>query len=181
MAHGMVPHSWCRECQKAVSLAQYYAKREAYNQRSSDWQIANKEKARAAAKKWKDANQEHLRAYGKAKYDKNAERARAMSAAWKKANTHRVATNNRNRRALRAAAVGQHTQQDIDRLRDLQSDRCAYCRKALRGKFHVDHILPLSMGGTNDPKNLQLTCGSCNTSKGSRHPLEHARLTGRLV
>lgn len=33
---------------------------------------------------------------------------------------------------------------------------------------HIDHMVPLRAGGTNDPTNFQLTCGSCNTSKGAR-------------
>lgn len=33
---------------------------------------------------------------------------------------------------------------------------------------HIDHMVPLKASGTNDPTNFQLTCESCNTSKGAR-------------
>lgn len=33
---------------------------------------------------------------------------------------------------------------------------------------HIDHMVPLSASGTNDPTNFQLTCESCNTSKGAQ-------------
>lgn len=33
---------------------------------------------------------------------------------------------------------------------------------------HLDHMVPLAAGGSNDPTNFQLTCGTCNTSKGPR-------------
>lgn len=34
--------------------------------------------------------------------------------------------------------------------------------------LHVDHILPLSRGGTNDLDNLQMLCSRCNLSKGTK-------------
>jgi 5-methylcytosine-specific restriction endonuclease McrA len=105
---------------------------------------------------------------------------RARSAAWKKANPDQANTQNRNRRALRAAAKGTHDESDIQALFKLQNGRCAYCGKRIK-TYHVDHILPLSKGGTNEPRNLQLTCGKCNLTKGARHPLDHARLIGRLL
>ena len=32
---------------------------------------------------------------------------------------------------------------------------------------HIDHIIPRSRGGQNDPSNLRLLCYSCNSSKGA--------------
>jgi hypothetical protein len=38
----------------------------------------------------------------------------------------------------------------------------------LDGVLHLDHLLPLFVGGTNDPTNFQLLCRECNLSKGGR-------------
>jgi hypothetical protein len=39
---------------------------------------------------------------------------------------------------------------------------------------HIDHMVPLMASGTNAPTNFQLTCESCNTSKGARvHATSH--------
>lgn len=49
--------------------------------------------------------------------------------------------------------------------------RCEYCRmhQALQGAtFHVEHILPNSRGGTDEPDNLALACPSCNLHKSDR-------------
>ena len=35
-------------------------------------------------------------------------------------------------------------------------------------KLHVDHRVPLAMGGTNDPSNLRTLCQDCNLGKGAR-------------
>ncbi len=80
------------------------------------------------------------------------------------------------RRELRKALIkkngGTHTKKDIDEIRARQGDACIYCGSKLGGKGHVDHILPLSLGGSNMKENLQLTCGLCNVIKGSSHPDE---------
>ncbi len=38
----------------------------------------------------------------------------------------------------------------------------------LEGVIHLDHLLPLFSGGTNDATNFQLLCRECNLSKGGR-------------
>jgi 5-methylcytosine-specific restriction endonuclease McrA len=41
---------------------------------------------------------------------------------------------------------------------------CRICRKA-GGELEVDHILPVSRGGSNKPENLQTLCKPCNRGK----------------
>jgi hypothetical protein len=44
---------------------------------------------------------------------------------------------------------------------------CRYCGGA-EGGICVDHVVPLSCGGTNDPDNLVVACIPCNSSKSDR-------------
>lgn len=52
--------------------------------------------------------------------------------------------------------------------------RCVLCGKDLTGtvvtgeSLAYDHIVPLAVGGTNDPTNFQLLCRECNSSKDRR-------------
>lgn len=47
--------------------------------------------------------------------------------------------------------------------------RCAYCgASAPEAKLHVDHIIPASLGGTEDEDNLITACGDCNIGKHTR-------------
>lgn len=48
--------------------------------------------------------------------------------------------------------------------------QCAYCRTH-SGPFHIDHIDPVALGGSNEPENLTVACARCNLSKGAK-PLE---------
>jgi len=177
----MVPHSWCWDCYRAYFRAGHHKRKGANNRRSIKWQADNRDKARIAARKWKSANRKRVVAYVKANYAEKASAVKEKVAAWRKANPEKVRTSNRNRRALRTAAGGQHTPEDIARLLVIQKRKCAYCRTLLDAKFHADHILPISKGGSNDRRNLQLTCVKCNLTKGNRHPIEHARLIGLLL
>jgi 5-methylcytosine-specific restriction endonuclease McrA len=47
--------------------------------------------------------------------------------------------------------------------------RCGYCgRTAASGAvLHVDHIVPVSAGGTDDEGNLMTACDECNLGKGA--------------
>jgi hypothetical protein len=59
----------------------------------------------------------------------------------------------------------------LTRLQILERDSytCQYCGDEAN---HVDHIVPISRGGTNDPENLVASCSSCNHRKGNRTPEE---------
>jgi 5-methylcytosine-specific restriction endonuclease McrA len=56
---------------------------------------------------------------------------------------------------------------------------CNYCHARLTERTAtVDHLIPESRGGTDDPGNLALACLGCNKSKGSRLPLDY--IVGRM-
>ena len=49
-----------------------------------------------------------------------------------------------------------------------QGFACALCGELITAEVaHVDHIVPVSRGGSSDKSNLQATCPPCNMRKGS--------------
>lgn len=44
---------------------------------------------------------------------------------------------------------------------------CAYCDDE-EGPFQIDHVIPVTRGGSNEMSNLRVACRSCNSSKGDR-------------
>ena len=62
-----------------------------------------------------------------------------------------------------------------------QRDRCAapWCHKRLR-KWHLDHIVPLALGGLHDDSNLQILCVRCNLEKSATPPDEWQKQNGSL-
>lgn len=100
----------------------------------------------------------------------NRERVMAANKAWYEGNKDRYTIYVRNRRIRMLGADGEHTKEDIYALFAGQNGRCAACVNDIATGYHVDHVMPLVLGGSNWPDNLQLLCAPCNLSKGSKHP-----------
>lgn len=65
----------------------------------------------------------------------------------------------------------------LEALFDSQLGRCAnpYCGRSLKDGCHVDHIMPVALGGDNDLRNLQFLCPDCNFRKNKLHPEDWER------
>lgn len=100
-------------------------------------------------------------------YEANLEKAHASQKAWKRNNKEKVLCTNRNRWALKKGAEGRHSEQDIENILKEQNYLCNGCSVFLES-YHVDHMIPLSRGGSNWPSNLQCLCSYCNCSKNNK-------------
>jgi len=71
---------------------------------------------------------------------------------------------------LTAKPVRRYVSRNYDALFILVGQRdgfhCGAC--LITSKLTLDHVIPVSAGGANDPDNLQLLCRSCNSRKGVR-------------
>ena len=59
---------------------------------------------------------------------------------------------------------------------------CAACTQKIdAGKaWDIDHTLPLALGGTNEPNNLQILCRPCHRAKTSQSDVPRIAKTKRL-
>jgi 5-methylcytosine-specific restriction endonuclease McrA len=69
------------------------------------------------------------------------------------------------RKNTKRANGGSYTAEEWDTLRLLCGGRCVACGQI--AELEVDHIVPVSVGGSNDIENIQPLCRSCNASKGA--------------
>lgn len=53
------------------------------------------------------------------------------------------------------------------RVFDKSNGKCFYCGTEIvkTGNWHVDHVIPVSRGGTDEMSNLEAACVDCNTKK----------------
>ena len=120
---------------------------------------------------WKTRNYEAYREGERIRRIKSLERNLARVSRWKKSHPEAVRASNINRRAKKGGIGGG----EIRKLLETQHQKCTVCGVSLIKGFHVDHILPLKLGGSNDITNIQLLCPPCNLSKGARHPEAFAK------
>jgi 5-methylcytosine-specific restriction endonuclease McrA len=66
---------------------------------------------------------------------------------------------------------GHHSGKDIEYLFRHQLGECAHCLCKLN-TYHIDHVIPVSRGGTDFVGNLQLLCPECNRHKLNRLTIE---------
>lgn len=149
--------------------AEYRAKnKDKYVDYYADYYAANKEKISAKGSKWYAENKEKIEA------QKKIYNSTPMGRAVIKKARHK-------RRASIANAEGSHSASDIVRLMEAQGSKCACCKRAISEIYHVDHIEPLSKGGSNWPSNLQLLCPPCNQSKSDKNPEVFMQTMGYLL
>jgi 5-methylcytosine-specific restriction endonuclease McrA len=72
-------------------------------------------------------------------------------------------------RRLRAARRGVPNENVIrDRIIERDESTCYLCGKRCQDKeIHLDHIIPLALGGPHTEDNLAVACAPCNQAKGA--------------
>lgn len=113
-----------------------------------------------------DEQRERSNARARAWYEGNKQIVKDRAKLWKKANKEKVRANTRDYVSRKANAVGRYSTKDYIRLLRRNLNKCYYCHE--KEANSIDHVLPLSRGGTNYIGNIVPACGSCNYSKGPR-------------
>lgn len=144
---------------------EYYAKnREKRIEYSRSYQVANKSLSDAAQSKYRDANKERRNAYHEV---------------YRKANRERMI--NYVVRRSRVVKEGSISSGLFTVLLQEQGAQCPGCLRPLGDDAHMDHYLPLKLGGKHDDTNIQLLCSSCNLKKHAKHPLRWLEEISRNV
>lgn len=190
-----VDHRACRECAREKELLasrkkrsdpEYRAKERKRNaayaarKRAEDpeWVKQKNASNRAVMQRRRDNDPEYvertnaLRRWLNENDEQYRERQRKYLKQWTSENKDKIRVYFGNRRARERGAEGSYTHEDISRINTSQDFKCTYCCAPTNEDYHVDHIVPLSRGGSNWPSNLQMLCPTCNMRKNAKDHFE---------
>lgn len=132
----LVPRSRCRGCEKADRLEAYRLDPKKNLASQKKYRKNHPGRWRAYMTRWVGANRQHL-------YSLNALRDKRI-----KGNTN----------------VVEYVERDTIIARD--DSTCYLCGRLLAGnEIHIDHVVPISRGGTHTADNLRVACQPCNNRK----------------
>lgn len=186
--------SACKKCTKQDAAKHYREHAEEERERGKKRWREHKEYCKAIHARWVDKYPERAKASQDNYARNNPEKRKAHSAAWRREHPERVKEYQvkwrrehqdlvragcQKRRARKLSAEGAHTAKDIREQLKRQKGKCYYCGGKLEN-YHVDHVIPLSRGGSDGPDNLVIACPHCNDSKGTKLPHEWPK-GGRLL
>ena len=161
---------------------QYYQQnKEMIKLQQAAYRQANHARLMEKHREWRKANEVTQIAKRREYYLSIKDSHNQYSAEYYKNNPVRVNAIRAARRARELNAEGRYTQEDVIFLISMQRGKCACCRESIAVKYHVDHIVPLSAGGSNYRSNLQLLCPSCNLQKSNKNPIEFMQQKGFLL
>lgn len=193
----------CKVCAKERMRLYREANREKINKRSQQRYTTNPDKIRQNGKRYYEANREKIREHHRHYYEANKEKVNERSRQYYAANAEKISERHKRyrevnrekiaerhrryslsnpeknrekqhrRRARKTGNGGDYTPYRWKKLCAFYDDRCVCCGE--QKPLTVDHVIPLSLGGTNSIDNIQPLCVNCNSRKGNRHATDYRK------
>jgi len=127
------------------------------------WRKENRDKVLLYRKRWNENNKEYKNRWLRHYYSNHREKMILKVREWVKKNPEK-------RRAIaiarynRVRAGGKITPSMVREIREASP----FCKNCGKPSEHLDHIIPVCRGGTNERSNLQMLCGRCNCRKATK-------------
>jgi 5-methylcytosine-specific restriction endonuclease McrA len=196
----------CTKCKKTKSSSEFSKDKQKKDGLSSsckackksydtDYVSKYKDKKYATNQKYNEAHRAEKQAYDKARREAirdtiNAKKreyyhstGKTVGDVWRKANWSNVLTYAKNAKTKRRLIERTSTLTG-PQLHKWVSDQvkiCTYCNTNCSDAYHVDHVIPLAIGGAHEISNLTIACPTCNISKGKKTPEEWKQIKQQSV
>lgn len=147
------------------------------------WAAKFPEKRREIARRYYARNPEKCRAKAKLYYSMFNEKATESRNKYRAKPEYRAIDQNSQirRRSRISMSDGSLSCGIVEKLLSAQKSKCACCGELLGDDYHLDHIMPLALGGAHEDKNIQLLHSRCNLQKHAKHPVDFMQQRGFLL
>ena len=166
----------CKECVAARKAKYYEANKEKIKAKHAKYRAANRDKLAAYHAEYRAANKDKIAEYQSEYYAANKDKIAAQMAEYARNNPEKFRAASQRRRARKANSKGSFTADQWKERLAYHGYKCVYCgvekHETPQGWLTMEHLIPLSRGGTNWPSNLAPSCKSCNCSKGTKTHFE---------
>lgn len=160
----------------------YYQKNsEVIKARSIKHHYDNHEEVLARKRAYHHKNKDLINKKKRNNRKNNPEHFAALDREWRKRNKEKVAEMKRRYKHKRRSSEGRLSKGIADKLYELQKGKCACCAGSIKDGYHIDHIMPLALGGKNTDDNIQLLRPKCNQVKSAKHPIDYMQSKGLLL
>jgi len=170
--------SHCKACMNVY----FSLKKDSKKAYDAVYKLANREKRRLQSVKRYANNPDKVLACTKAWQKANPDKVKAAKTAWNANNRESTRMYWQNRRARKLESGGKLSNGLAAKLFKLQRGKCACgCKQPLGDDYHLDHCMPLALGGSNTDENMQLLRKLCNLQKSAKHPVDFMQQRGFLL
>jgi 5-methylcytosine-specific restriction endonuclease McrA len=76
---------------------------------------------------------------------------------------------------------GRHSKSDWDSLRNFFKNKCVLCGGINQKWIEKDHIIPISLGGSDSINNIQPLCQLCNQSKSNKFAKDYREIRANII
>ena len=156
------------EKSRASSRKYYQENSEKVNTKHRKYRLANPKKEKARGKKYRLENPEKAKVRIRKWRKENPEKVKMGIKKWKKENPGKYREIKLRRRGHGEVKKGVIDRLITENILKYGIITCEQCREFCENDYHINHINPVSKGGSNDYDNLQILCAKHNREKGVR-------------
>jgi len=144
---------------------QYYVEHhDKFREYAKQRRPTHQEEVKKYRQEYRATHQEKVKKYARKHYIANREKIAERNRQYRINHPEKMAVYNERRRARNAKAEGSFTAEEWQELCEKYSNKCLCCGRD-DIPLTVDHVIPISKGGSNNIENCQCLCKPCNSKK----------------